>query len=473
MLKTAQKSFYHLAETELKNRHCRGLACFAARGRDTARWGRAVTEEPQIHCLGKCYIGPASTEEDQEPRIESRARQTMLLGNLLTGGVRDIRIYQDRGGFTALEKALGQHPDQIISELIHSGLRGRGGAGFPAGRKWSAVAAERHEKKYVVVNADEGDAGSFSDRFLMEGDPFLLIEGTLIAARAVGARYGFIYLRKEYPQARRYLETALSDARRSGYLGEKIKGSDFSFDLELTSGEGSYLCGEETAMLNAIEGRRGEARNRPPFIFAQGLHGCPTLVNNVETLAAVPWIIRHGAGAYRESGFSESAGTKLISLPAMFKNPGLYEIDFGVTLREIVYGIGGGLADGNLRALMIGGPLAGLLPATKLDTRFGYEELQAVRGGVGHGGVIGFSDATSIRDIAREIFSFGAYESCGKCTPCHKGTPLIAEMFAGEDVDKSGLRLLVNALAQTSLCGHGRGLADFAFSLEEYFSGEF
>jgi formate dehydrogenase iron-sulfur subunit len=469
------RSFYHLAGVSLAGRHCRGLACFAGRALDPARFAAAAAETPRIDCLGKCYLGPAAADLDARPHVAAHARETVLLANVLAGGVHDLTAYRARGGCTALRSALAMDPATIRAAIAASGLRGRGGAGFPAGRKWEAVARAAGTPKTVVVNADEGDPGAFSDRFLLEDDPFLVIEAAAIAARAVGAEQGIVYLRREYPAARRRLHAAIDAARGAGMLGANILGSRVPFDLRIVDGAGSYLCGEETAMLNAIEGERPEARTRPPFVFERGLFGAPTLVHNVETLCAVPWILRRGADAYRSLGFSHSRGTKLLSLHSLFARPGLYEVEFGVRLSDIVDDVGGGLAHGTLRALMIGGPLAGLIPPRELTTRFGYEELQSIGAAVGHGGVIAFADDTSVAEIAHEVFAFGAAESCGKCTPCHLGSPILARAFAAAVAQQPPVLSrarsmdLVAALELASLCGHGRGLAEFARSLERHF----
>ncbi|MDN0076036.1 NADH-ubiquinone oxidoreductase-F iron-sulfur binding region domain-containing protein [Crenobacter sp. SG2303] len=360
-------------------------------------------------------------------------------------------------------------PDELVRLVLASKLRGRGGAGFPAGRKWQAVADQLVPIKYLVVNADEGDPGAFSDRFLLEDDPFRLLEAAVIAARAVGAVKGFIYLRKEYPVAARVISAALDQARSAGWLGA-------SFDLELVVGEGSYLCGEETALLNALEGRRPQVRLRPPQITEQGLFGQPTLVQNVETLCAIPWIVLHGAAAYAALGFSSSRGTKLLSLNSLFRQPGLYEVEFGIPLSEVVEQLGGGLRRGSLKGVMVGGPLAGIVPPELLSTRLGYEEMQAIGCAVGHGGVIAFADDTSILQIAAEVFRFGARESCGECTPCRLGTPRLAEQLqaasTGVPIDRDGYERLVEALAATSLCGHGRGLAEFARAIQRHYQKE-
>ncbi len=470
-------SFYHLRE-DLRHRCCRGLACFAARENMPARWAQAARASSPVYCLGKCYVAPASTEGEERPRVESHARRAVLLSEVGKEESPTLARYRSQDGEAALAIALRMTSAQLCESITESGLRGRGGAGFPAGRKWAAVAEAAGSRKVIVANADEGDPGSFSDRFLLEDDPFRLLDGMLIAAHAVGASQGYIYLRKEYPEASLRLREVLSQANAARLLGANALGAGREFNIELVVGEGSYLCGEETAMLNAIEGKRPEARTRPPFIFERGLFNAPTLVHNIETLCAVPWIIKNGAEAYAELGFSKSRGTKLLSLGSTFNRPGLYEVEFGITLRSIVEDIGGGLKDRSLRALMIGGPLAGMIPPALLDTRFGYEELQAIGAAVGHGGVIAFGTDTSIAEIAYEVFRFGAFESCGKCVPCHRGSPVLERAFAAAsahqrlDIGPKGYANLIHALEAASLCGHGRGLAEFARSLERHFSEE-
>lgn len=466
---TVAQSFYHLGERPLVNCTCAGLACFAARDDRPERWRAIIDHQPAVYCLGKCYAGPSDSEHDLRPYISSYARRTVLLGNVLAGGVRDLTAYQESGGGVALAKARAMAPHELVRMMQDSELRGRGGAGYPTGIKWRAVANEPALTKYVVVNADEGDPGAFSDRFLLEEDPFRIIEGAMIAAYAVGARRGFIYVRKEYPLAARILGSALEQARAAGWL-------DSAFDVELVIGQGAYICGEETALLNALEGRRPEARQRPPQVSQHGLFNAPTLVNNVETLCAVPWIVTHGAAAYADLGFSRSRGTKLLSLNSLFCRPGLYEVEFGLPLTAVVDELGQGLHRGKLKGLMIGGPLAGIVPPELLTTLLGYEELQAIDCAVGHGGVIAFADSTPILDIITEVFRFGARESCGECTPCHFGTPVLAEIAeaaaAGGPIDAVRYRRLIEALAATSLCGHGRGIAEFALSVHRHFREE-
>jgi formate dehydrogenase iron-sulfur subunit len=331
----------------------------------------------------------------------------------------------------------------------------------------------------VVANADEGDPGAYIDRFLLEDDPHRLIEAMAIAGYAVGAGKGYIYLRKEYPQARLALQNAFQEARRQGFLGERILHKTFSFDVELVIGQGSYVCGEETALLNSIEGRRPEVRLRPPYPSECGLFGKPTLINNVETLANIPWIIKHGGEAFRRLGFSNSRGTKVLSLNSLFRNPGLYEVEFGMTVRQIVEDLGGGLKSGILKGVMIGGPLAGIVPPDLLDTLLGFEELAQIGASVGHGGVIAFDDHTPIASLIHHVFDFAAYESCGKCTPCRLGSRRVERIFEaitkGEDCvagEKKECKEIISALAMTSLCGLGTGLAEFARSALHHYAEE-
>lgn len=462
-------SFYHLSGCTLSGKACRGTACFAARHLNPERWARAIAQEPRVYCLGQCFVAPSISNGDPRPNVAIHARQGIALERLAHGGARTLDAY---GGYRTLEKALTLRREEIVDAVERSGLRGRGGAGFLTGRKWRAVAQQESGEKFVVANADEGDPGAYIDKLLLEDDSHALIEGMLLAAYAVGSRKGWIYLRKEYPRAEQILREAINEARAAGFLGERIRGHDFSFEIDVLIGQGSYVCGEETAMLRAIEGRRPEVMARPPYPTEHGLFGRPTLIDNVETLVNVPWIIRHGGEAYRALGFSQSRGTKVVSLNSLFVRPGLYEIEFGITVRKIVEELGGGLHDrAAIKAVIIGGPLAGIIPPRLLDTPFGFEELHAIGASVGHGGIIAFDEHTSIPELVGHVFSFGAYESCGKCTPCRIGARRIQQIF--ERILKSGtapaanfseFEQLVTALKWTSLCGHGGGLGEFAES---------
>ena len=477
------ESFYHLPACDVTGLACQGLACFVARRMDPERWGRACAQDPRVYCLGKCYAGPAD-DADNAARPESRidARQGIVLERVSNGGARTLGTYRRGGGYEALAAAVKQPPDSVIRAVEASGLRGRGGAAFPTGRKWRAAFQQSSKEKYVVANADEGDAGAYIDRFIMEDDPHCLIEGMALAGHAVGASKGYVYLRCEYPQARRILQTALEEARCAGFLGPPVAGRQGpGFDIEIHVGRGRYVCGVETSLINSIAGNRPVAMPRPPYATQKGLFGKPTVINNVETLANVPWIIRHGGEAYHALGFSSSRGTKVVSLNSLFNRPGLYEVEFGIAVRRIVEELGGGLRGGTLRGVLIGGPLAGIIPPHLLDTPFGFEELRSVGAAVGHGGVIAFDEHTSIPELVRHVFSFGAYESCGQCAPCRLGTRRIEQIFeralaAGPAPDAAAARQewldIVSALKLASLCGFGTGLAEFAESVLRHFAGE-
>ncbi|MFT3931106.1 MAG: NADH-ubiquinone oxidoreductase-F iron-sulfur binding region domain-containing protein [Spongiibacteraceae bacterium] len=472
-------SFYHLAGIDANAQPCQGLACFAARNDAPATWQQAMQNPTPLFCHGQCFCGPVARNTHRRPHIAAHTQTPVLLNNILAGGIRDLMQYAHAGGGQALQKAVQMPPQHIVEQIERSQLRGRGGAGFPTGRKWRAVAAQNALQKYVIANADEGDPGAFSDRLLMEDDPFLLIEAMIIAGIAVGAAHGFIYLRKEYGHAADVLHDALRQARAMQWLGDAVLGSKYSFHIDLHIGAGSYVCGEETAMLNSIEGVRPQVRVRPPHIAERGLFNMPTLVNNVETLCAVPWIIVNGADRYARMGSATSKGTKLISLNSLFNKPGLYEVELGISVRDVVDTIGGGLRRDSLKGVMIGGPLAGLVPPHLLDTPLCYEALHAIGCALGHGGIIAFGDDTTIAEIIAQVFRFGAIESCGKCTPCHLGSIEIAAQFAHwltttdkKKIERSRWQDLIEALHATSLCGHGRGLAEFAHAIERHYAQE-
>jgi formate dehydrogenase iron-sulfur subunit len=375
--------------------------------------------------------------------------------------------YLAHGGYEGLRTAIGMQQHEIVQAVTESGLRGRGGAAFPTGIKWKTVLDTPSAQKYVACNADEGDSGTFSDRMLMEGDPFALLEGMTIAALAVGATQGYIYLRIEYPHAARALAEAIRAAYDAGYLGPDVAGSGRRFDLEVRMGAGAYICGEETSMLESLEGRRGEVRVRPPLPAVKGLFGRPTIVNNVISLASVPIVLRRGAEFYRDFGVGRSRGTLPIQLAGNIKRGGLVERAFGVSLRELLYDYGGGSASGrNIRAVQIGGPLGAYVPASQFDTAIDYEALSGIGALLGHGGIVAFDDATDMAHMARFAMEFCALESCGKCTPCRigstRGVEVIDRIRRGIDQD-GNLRLLEDlceTMAEGSLCGLG-GLTPF------------
>jgi formate dehydrogenase iron-sulfur subunit len=370
--------------------------------------------------------------------------------------------YLAHDGYQGLMRAFALSPAEIVKEVTDSGLRGRGGAAFPTGIKWKTVMDGPAGQKYVTCNADEGDSGTFADRMLMEGDPFCLIEGMTIAAIAVGATQGYIYLRCEYPHAHRALDAAIAAAYGQGYLGDNIRRTGKTFDLEVRLGAGAYICGEETSMLESLEGKRGEIRPRPPLPAIKGLFGQPTIVNNVMSLASVPVIMQKGSAFYRDFGVGKSRGTLTVQLGGNVKRGGLIERAFGVTLREILYEYGGGSASGRpIRAVQVGGPLGAYLPESQFDTPLDYEAFASIQALVGHGGIVVFDDTVDMARMARYAMEFCAIESCGKCTPCRigstRGVEVMDRVIAGQN--REGNLALVEELCDTmlngSLCGLG------------------
>ena len=373
-----------------------------------------------------------------------------------------IEDYRAHGGFAGLERALALAPAAIVEEVKASGLRGRGGAGFPTGIKWKTVLDATAEQKYIVCNADEGDSGTFADRMLMEGDPYVLIEGMAIAALAVGATKGFIYLRSEYPHAHRALLSAIARAERAGLLGSSLMGSGKAFHLEVRLGAGAYICGEETSLLESLEGKRAIVRAKPPLPALQGLFGKPTVVNNVLSLASVPWILVNGAKAYADCGMGRSRGTMPVQLGGNIKRGGLVELAFGISLRTLIEDFGGGTRSGRpLKAVQIGGPLGAYLPDNLLDTPMDYEALAAAGGMLGHAGMVVFDDTADMARQARFAFEFCAKESCGKCTPCRigavRGVETVDRIIAGIEREKN-LEVLADLnrlMTDASLCAMG------------------
>jgi formate dehydrogenase iron-sulfur subunit len=388
--------------------------------------------------------------------------------------------YLAHGGYRGLARALDLPAEKIVDEVMTSGLRGRGGAGFPAGIKWRTTQQASAPRKYVVCNADEGDSGTFSDRMIMEGDPFVLIEGMTIAAVCAGAQQGYIYLRSEYPHAAMALNEAIGAAYQRGYLGQKIADSAHAFDLEVRMGAGAYVCGEETAMLESLEGKRGMVRFKPPVPAMAGLFGQPTIVNNVVSLSTVPIILERGGEFYKEYGMGRSRGTMPIQLAGNVKYPGLVEKGFGVTLRELIYDYGGGTFSGRpLRAVQVGGPLGAYFPPGMLDVPMDYEAMAAKKGIVGHGGIVVFDDTVNLARQARWAFEFCAIESCGKCTPCRIGSTRGAEVLdrianRKDRAEALGLlRDLCDTMTYGSLCALG-GLTPLpVLSALRYFPEDF
>ncbi len=358
---------------------------------------------------------------DEIPYLKRQQRLTFARVGITDPVSLDDYLAHD--GYRGLKAALALPPAQIVERVTTSGLRGRGGAAFPAGIKWKTVLGAPGGQKYVVCNADEGDSGTFSDRMVMEGDPFVLIEGMSIAGLATGADRGYIYLRWEYPDARRALEAAIRAAYEAHYLGENVQGSGRRFDLEVRMGAGAYICGEETSLLESLEGKRGQVRFKPPLPALAGLFGKPTVINNVITFASVPIILDRGADFYKNFGMGRSRGTLPLQLAGNVKHGGLVEVAFGATLREILYDYGGGTLSGRpIRAVQVGGPLGAYMPESQFDTQLDYEAFAEIKAMLGHGGIVVFDDTVDMAAQARYAMEFCAIESCGKCTPCRIGS---------------------------------------------------
>ena len=373
-----------------------------------------------------------------------------------------VEDYVAHDGYKGLKNALAISQADVVKHVSDSGLRGRGGAAFPTGIKWNTVLNTHSEQKYIICNADEGDSGTFSDRMIMEGDPLVLIEGMTIAGLAVGATQGYIYLRIEYPHALEILNKAIENATAAGYLGENIQGSGKTFHLEVRQGAGAYVCGEETALMESLEGKRGLVRFKPPLPAISGLFGKPTVVNNVISLASVPIILDKGGEFYRDFGMGRSRGTLPLQLAGNLKHTGLVELAFGATLREVLYDFGGGSATGKpIRAVQVGGPLGSYLPESQFDTPLDYEAFAAIWAVLGHGGIVAFDETVDLAQMAKYSMEFCVEESCGKCTPCRigstRGYEVMDEIVAKRDLDKNIplLRSLCDTMLNGSLCAMG------------------
>lgn len=375
--------------------------------------------------------------------------------------------YVDHGGFVGLDNALAMSGADVVKEVTESGLRGRGGAAFPTGIKWNTVLGASADRKYIVCNADEGDSGTFSDRMIMEGDPYCLIEGMTIAGIAVGATQGYIYLRSEYPHAFATLKEAIRRARAAGWLGQDVRNSGKAFELEVRLGAGAYICGEETSLLESLEGKRGIVRFKPPLPALQGLFGKPTVINNVISLASVPIILAKGGAYYRDYGMGRSRGTLPFQLAGNIKRGGLVEKAFGVTMNELIHDFGGGTLSGRpVRAVQVGGPLGAYVPASQFDLPLDYEEYAKHGAMIGHGGIVVFDDTVDMAHMARYAMEFCAIESCGKCTPCRigstRGVEVIDRIVANENRGKNIalLQSLCDTMLNGSLCALG-GMAPY------------
>jgi NADH-quinone oxidoreductase subunit F len=512
---------------------CAGTACvfagslkiFEAFEREIAAAGLAdQVEVAIIGCHGLCSQGPLAVISGQEtyyPKLKAKHVERIVKEHLVGGTIVDDLLYVEpgsgeriacwhdipfyaqqtrialrdvgvihperieeyvaRGGYAAARTVVTEKtPEWVIDEVLASGIRGRGGAGFPTGQKWKFAYSSVSDQKYLICNGDEGDPGAFMDASIMDGDPHAVIEGMIIGSYAIGARDGYIYVRAEYPLAVKRLRLAIAQAEQHGYLGDDMFGSDWSFHLKIKEGAGAFVCGEETALMASIEGRRGMPRSRPPFPAVSGLWGKPTNINNVETYANIPWIITHGAAAYAALGTEKSRGTKAFSLAGKLVNGGLAEVPIGSTIREMVYGVGGGIKDGRqFKAVQLGGPSGGCVPAALIDTPIDYESLAATGAIMGSGGMVVADDQTCMVDLARYFLQFTQNESCGKCVPCRIGTKRMLEILEaitagqGEDGDIERLQKLAATIKRTSLCGLGQTAPNPVLTTIRYFRDEY
>ncbi|HQH46976.1 MAG TPA: NADH-quinone oxidoreductase subunit NuoF [Candidatus Syntrophosphaera thermopropionivorans] len=407
-------------------------------------------------------------------------QQRIVLQNCGRIDPLSIEDYEASGGYQALRKALTLSPDEIINEVKISGLRGRGGAGFPTGLKWSFAAAAKSDIKYIICNADEGDPGAFMDRSVLEGDPHRVLEGMIIGAYAIGAHKGYIYCRAEYPLAIEHLKMALISAREKNYLGDNILGTDFSFELSIKEGAGAFVCGEETALMQSIEGKRGMPSIRPPYPAESGLWGKPTNINNVETWANIPWIIKNGGEAFKAIGMEKSSGTKVFALAGKIAGSGLIEVPMGITLRDIIYKVGGGMkTEKPFKAVQLGGPSGGCIPADLLDIPVDYDSITATGAIMGSGGMVVMDSGTCMVDVARYFLNFTQNESCGKCTFCRIGTRRMLEILnritegKGELEDLDRLEELALNISKGSLCGLGQTAPNPVLTTLRYFKDEY
>ena len=510
---------------------CQGTGCTSSKSPEILEKFRSVLHQRGINnvkviktgCFGLCSKGPIViirpedtfysmvTLDDVEEIVESHILNGKVVNRLLCKDVNgsvvnrldelpfykkqmrialkncgvinpeDIDEYIAFDGFKALHKAITtMSPNEVIDEISKSGLRGRGGAGFPTGKKWSFVKSEDSDQKYVICNADEGDPGAFMDRSILEGDPHSVIEAMAIAAYAVGADKGYIYVRAEYPIAVQRLKIAIEQEREYGILGKEIFGTNFNFDVEIRLGAGAFVCGEETALLESVEGKRGQPRTKPPYPASKGLFQKPTLINNVETYANVTRIILNGADWYSSIGTETSKGTKVFALGGNVNNVGLVEVPMGTTLREIIYDIGGGIPNNReFKAAQTGGPSGGCIPKEHLDTKIDYESLAQIGSMMGSGGLIVMDDTKCMVNIARFYLDFTVSESCGKCTPCRIGTKRMLEILqkicdgkgVPEDLDR--LEVLAEDIKRSAVCGLGQTAPNPVLSTMKYFKDEY
>jgi len=479
-----------LKNVELRRTGCMGMCysevlveVFPPQGRRV--FYRNVTPEQVQRIVEEHLIGGEPVAEwvmpaDEIDNLLSKQRR-IVLRNCGIIDPESIDDYLGAGGYKALEKVLhSMSPREVIDEVTSSGLRGRGGAGFPTGVKWGFARKSPGSQKYVICNADEGDPGAFMDRSVLESDPHSVIEGMLIAGYAIGASEGYIYVRAEYPLAIKRLEIALAQARERGFIGEGILGSDFDFNISIRQGAGAFVCGEETALMMSIEGRRGMPNFRPPFPAESGLWGKPTNINNVETLANVSWIILNGADAFSAHGTEKSKGTKVFALAGKIARGGLIEVPMGISLKEIVFDIGGGTSKGlDFKAVQMGGPSGGVIPASLAETSVDYESITQTGAIMGSGGLIVMDESACMVDVAKFFLNFTQDESCGKCTFCRIGTLRMLEVLdriskgEGKEEDIEHLEELAQGVKKASLCGLGQTAPNPVLTTLKYFRGEY
>lgn len=470
-------------------RICRGLSCELSGAAALAkRLGQSDCAQA-VYCLGFCdrspalldpggevHCGPSAlawpaakvdAHEEPLPRIRALSRRPVITERIARGTHASLGIARQAGVYGGLARALAGGSHTVLAMVEASGEQGRGGAGFLTGSKWRHCASAADSRRYAVANGDEGDPGSFIDRVLLEHDPHAVIEGLLLCGLAVGASEGLVFIRAEYPRARLVMGQAIVEAREAGLLGSSIMGYPFSFDVRVVSGRGSYVCGEETALLNAIEGRRGEVRVRPPYPVVSGLHGHPTVVNNIETLVNVPWIVREGPDAYRRLGTADSPGTKALCFNRGFAHPGIAEVEFGANLRDLIeLHAGGATASHGLAAVALGGPMGSVLSPEEWDVTLEYGELRGRGVRLGHGGIVAIPASVNLTDVLVSWLEFMAGESCGKCAPCGIGSRQALELARhmrrlseADEQSASALVRLMKTIEATSLCGFGQGIA--------------
>ena len=441
---------------------CDGTSCRLAGGAELEANARKYGHRYQkVYCLGFCDRTPAAVltaEESQERErttVRCNAPEPIVTARILDHSIRDISEAIEEGVYEGLVAALAHAPMHLIEQLEASGERGRGGAGFFTGKKWRLAAETEAEKRYVIANGDEGDPGSFVDRVLMEDDPHSIIEGMVLCGYAIGADEGILYIRSEYPLARRIMGQAIEQAREEGFLGTDICGSGFDFDVRIFEGRGSYVCGEETALINSIEGLRGEVQIRPPYPTEYGLYGKPTVINNVETLLNIPFIARQGGAQYALYGTHATSGTKVLCLNHGFAHPGLVEVEFGITVREVIEEIGGGGSDGRLpAAVLIGGPMGTILKSEDWDLPLCFDVLERHDVQLGHGGIVALPESADFGDLLVHLVEFMVHESCGKCVPCRLGSQALLNAVRNKRPVKD-LEQTLSVIENGSLCAFG------------------